>query len=101
MKMLVMVLLLSGCVTRQQVEADIWLVRSIPANECPTLTRKHGFFRKVICKSRDQHPLCKNGDDYYVERISFCADRAEKMVAMDINDAEKWLKMLTTPRREK
>jgi len=94
-----LLLILSACVSRQEVEGNIWNMDRIPESICrqyPFL-RQYGAFRVISCKGQENIPECDGGVDSYDEVISVCTARFEKMKAADGVVVEKWLKKLGRP----
>lgn len=104
---------LSSCVSREEVEADIWKNESIPAEICerePEL-KKLGIFRVVECRNVPDHPRCQpcptdpvdpncqGTPDSFEEFISYCHWVMDSYLSMHEDDALKWLEKLTKPKK--
>ena len=92
-------LILIGCVSRQEVEGNIWSMDRIPKSICdqnPSLY-KYGSFRVISCKGSSV-PECKNGEESYDEVVSYCSARGGKMKSADGAVVDKWLNKLGKPK---
>jgi len=98
MRILAILLFLSACVTRQDVEMDIWVAEQIPTEHCTGEVWKRGIFRVVSCKNKPDHPLCVGGRESYEEFIPYCHPAMNEYLSMHREDANKWLEKLTKPR---
>lgn len=93
---------LVGCVTQQQVQADIWMNDSIPASVCakdPQLQR-YGMYRVVACSSKPTVAPCQHGEKQFEEYRSYCSTQTKNYLSMLNSDAEKWLSQLTIPKSQ-
>lgn len=91
--------ILSGCVSRQEVEGNLWLSDRIPQSLCdknPQL-KSLGVYRVVKCTNR-KVVGCENGEPDYEEVISYCAKRIEQFINAERVYVEKWLKALGRPK---
>ncbi len=97
-----LLLLLTSCVSRQEVEGNIWNMDRIPESLCKQypFLRQYGAFRVISCKGVDvsKVPECDGGVESYDEVVSICTARFEKMKAADGIVVEKWLKKLGSPK---
>jgi len=69
----------SGCITRAEIKASLWLNNGIPEEVCsrePSL-RDHGFYRRL--------------NDGKLEFISFCSPDASRWISIYDADLEKIL----------
>jgi hypothetical protein len=84
----IMVLSLSACVTRGEVDATIWMHNGLPEEMCVQASENqaqgigwdYGFYRKL-----------KDGK---LEFISFCDPTSKQWLAMHKDDYEKWMSLL-------
>lgn len=86
--MLSIVFFFSGCVTREEVKAYVWLNNGMPAEICarePELLN-YGFYRRL-------------NDDKF-EFISFCDERAKNWLGIYKADFEKMLDALLPEKRD-
>lgn len=100
MKRILPLLLLTACVTRQQVEGNLWNMDRLPENVCKQypFLQQYGAFRVVSCKGQESLPECQGGVPSYEEVISVCTDRFSRMLSADGVVVEKWLRQLGRPR---
>jgi len=92
-------ILLTSCVSRQEVEGNIWNMDRIPESLCKQypFLRQYGAFRVISCKG-SKVAECDGGVDSYDEVIPYCSNRASLMKAADGVVVEKWLKKLGSPK---
>jgi hypothetical protein len=101
MKRILLLLLFTGCVSRQEVEGNIWNMDRIPESLCKQypFLRQYGAFREISCKGLDikKYPECE-GADSFDETIPYCSNRGGMMKAADGKVVEAWLKKLGKPK---
>ena len=100
---LMAILPLSACVTREKVEADIFLNDKIPESLCPVDSNlwHYGIARVVLCKNKPESEFCQNGEESFEQFIPYCDPVIEQYLSMHREDAVKWLDKLTTPKPRK
>lgn len=95
-------ILLTSCVSRQEVEGNIWNMDRLPESICKQypFLRQYGAFRVISCKGVDisKVPECDGGVDSYDEVIPYCSNRGGQMKAADGKVVEAWLKKLGKPK---
>lgn len=102
---------LSACVTREQVEADIWANDQIPEALCAPDSDlwNYGIARVVECKRLDRkipqqnewwNLYCegKPEDQTFEQFIPYCDPVMQEYLSMHREDATKWLDKLTRPK---
>jgi len=93
---------LFSCVTRVDVEADVWQTERIPQSLCDQVREINdfGIFRVVKCALVPKHPRCavENPPVEFEEFIPYCSPTADKHVSMHEDDFNKWMDILTKPR---
>jgi hypothetical protein len=93
---------LGSCVSRVDVEADVWATERLPQELCDRVPdlNKYGIFRVVQCKLVPKHPRCavENPPLEFEEFIPYCSDTADKHVTMHEEDFNKWMDKLTRPK---
>jgi hypothetical protein len=74
MTALIIVLALSGCVSREEINAKLWLSSGIQEDICEKYPeiKRYGFYRKL--------------NDGRYEIMSYCAKSAKKQISMLEND---------------
>lgn len=95
-----MLFLLSACVSRQDVEGQLFFMDKIPSQICvdnPQLKRL-GVTRKVSCKDFYNADECSNGELTYIVGVSYCSDRIQRFKAAEDHVIEAWLKKLGRPK---
>lgn len=95
---IILLTILSACVSRQEVEMDIWINEQIPAAFCTPELQRYGIYRVVLCKNKPEATNCQNGEESYEEFIPYCSPTVGEYLSMHREDAEKWLEKLTRPR---
>lgn len=98
MKKLIFLFALAGCVSKQEIEANLYQIDRIPAELCTTEIQKYGIFRVVDCTPQSEVPECKNGAKNYQEYIPFCSERMNEFLAADKIKVAEWLRQITRPR---
>lgn len=100
MKLLIAFLLVSGCVTRQQIEADVYQNDGIPASVCAKYPeiRNYGMYRVVACTSKPQSKQCQHGEKAFEELRPYCGASSRNYLSMLNSDVEKWLNELNKPK---
>lgn len=98
--LLLLLLSLSSCVTRQEVQADIWIVERVPESICNQVPElwNYGINRVVLCKNRPTSQFCQHGEPSFEEFIPYCDKAVSEYLAMHHLDTEKWLNQLTRPK---
>lgn len=98
MKKLLLLLLLSACVTRQQVEAELWMNDGIPKYICDQKPELYNFgiYRVVPC--RPEVLDCQHGEPSYQEYLPYCSNRIKEFMSADRRNVIDWLAQLTRPR---
>jgi hypothetical protein len=94
--------MLSGCVSRSEVEMDIFIAERVPesvCNQAPQLW-DYGIYRVVLCKNRPDSQHCQNGEESFEEFIPYCDKALDEYLAMHREDANRWLEKLTRPRKK-
>lgn len=88
-------MLLSGCISRKQIDAVIFKHEKIPANVCaqsPEL-KKIGVFRIFNCNADlVQAGICAPGQVRVRERISYCTQSIERYFSIRNDDLERILR---------
>lgn len=95
-------MLLSGCVTRAEVEMDIFIAERVPesvCNQAPQINN-YGIYRVILCKNRPDSQFCQNGEESFEEFIPYCDPAMNEYLSMHREDANKWLEKLTRPSRK-
>ncbi len=97
---LLSILILGSCVSRQDVEGNIWQMDRLPAALCSQypFLKQYGAFRVVSCKGQESRAECQGNVPSYEEVISICTNRFSNMLAADRVQVEEWLKALGRPR---
>jgi len=97
---MLLILLLTGCVSRQQVEGQLWSFDQLPVNLCsdhPELRNK-GVYRIVNCKEFYNERECSNGQKDYELAIPYCSSRIKRMRAAEDVYVQQWLNKLGKPK---
>ena len=94
---------LNSCVSRKQVEADLWSHEQLPAALCDRVPElwNYGIFRVVECRPGSTVPECLRGDKTYQEYKPYCDKAIKNTVAMTKADLEKWFKLLFPEEKKK
>lgn len=95
-----LLMFLMGCVTREQVQADIYLNSGIPADLCakyPELKR-FGMYRIVTCSSKPDSTACQHGEKTFRQTRPYCAGSTPEYLSMWQQDVEKYLGELNKPK---
>lgn len=102
MKFLLGLFLLIGCVSRQDVESDIYQNDGIPSSVCAAYpaVKKYGMFRVVSCKSKPGSAQCQHGETKFEEFRPYCSSRTKEYLSILNTDAEKWLSEFTKPKNQ-
>lgn len=94
--------LIQGCVTQQQVQADIYQNDGIPSSVCAKYpeVKKYGMFRVVACSSSPSSTQCQHGEKSFEQYRPYCSPQTKNYLSMSEADVEKWLSQLTTPKAQ-
>lgn len=95
---LLSVLFLSNCVTRSQVEGELFFLDQLPSSACaqnPEL-RTIGIYRVLKCPNQTVAG-CEQGEESYIEGISYCSVRMKEFLSASKVNVESWLKQLSKP----
>jgi len=96
----ILLLLLSACVTRQEIEGQLWSFDQIPQEIClayPQLQRE-GVYRVVSCKEFYNERQCSGGQKDYELAIPYCSSRIKRMRAAEDVYVQQWLNKLGRPK---
>jgi hypothetical protein len=99
-KLFIILLALTACVTRPQVEAELYQNDGIPAAVCDQnpILKGYGVYRVVPCPNLQVHG-CENGETGYQEVIPYCSQRIKTMLSADQVRVVEWLNQLTKVHR--
>lgn len=92
-------LCIPACVTRQEVQADLYLNSGIPAAVCaqyPAIQR-YGMYRLVACSSKPTSAYCQHGEKQFRQTRPYCSPSATSYLSILNSDAEALLNKATTP----
>ncbi len=97
---LLLLLFLASCVSRKEVEGQLWLFDKIPDSICKNVEELKylGVYRVVSCKDFPNPDRCSNGEKEYELAIPYCSNRILKMKAAENHVIEAWLKKLGRPK---
>lgn len=92
--------ILGACVTRQEVQGDIFKNDGIPASICSKYpeVKKYGIYRVVLCSSKPSSPQCQHGEVKFEEFRPYCSSSIKEYLGVWIPDAERWLGDITVPK---
>lgn len=95
-----LLLFIMGCVTREQVQADIYLNSGIPADVCARYPeiKKYGMYRIVACSAKPDSTACQHGEQKFKQTRPYCSDSIREYSSMWDQDIEKWLGKATQPK---
>jgi len=95
------ILMLASCVSRQDVEGQLWLFDKLPESACREMPelRQLGVYRVINCKEFPNADRCANGEQDYEVVIPFCSTRIKEFKAAENKYIEQWLKKLGRPKK--
>jgi hypothetical protein len=95
------ILMLSSCVSRQEVLGQLWLFDKLPDSVCREMPelKSLGVYRVVSCKQFPNPKECSNGEKDYEAVISYCSKRIIEFKAAEDKYIEQWLKKLGSPKK--
>lgn len=96
MKQIIILILLVGCVSKKDIEANLWQIDQIPPELCTPEIQNFGIFRVIDCTPEIED--CKHGEKTYQEYIPFCSARMKEFLAADKIKVAEWLREITRPR---
>jgi hypothetical protein len=96
---LLYLLLLTACVSEQQIRGELYINDGIPTHLCTAfpLIKQYGIYRVVKCPNKTIVG-CKNGEKEYEEVIPYCSNRIKKFNSADMIQVNEWIKQATRPR---
>ena len=97
-QILLLGVLVQACVTRQQVESEIYMNDGLPLELCERVPelRQYGIYRVVKCV--DSRPECSHGEEFYDELLPYCSLRIKEFLSADRVQVEKWLNEISKPK---
>jgi len=93
--------MLASCVSRQEVEGQLWQFDQLPASVCQNVPelKSLGIYRVVSCKQFPNPDRCSNGETEYEAVFSYCSRRIIEFKAAENKYIESWLKKLGRPKK--
>jgi len=94
------ILMLSSCVTRKQVEGQLWFHDQLPSNICTQypFLGQYGISRVLSCKEFPNKDRCSDGELDYEIVLPYCSKRITEFNAAEIKYVKEWLKALGKPK---
>lgn len=102
-KIIALSILLCSCVSRETIQAELWMHEAIPEPICqnnPSL-KDYGIFRKIKCTKNSKPELCPPGKLTYEEYIPYCSPVIKNYSSANNEKIGEWLKQLTSPKRSR
>jgi len=99
MKLVSIVLFLSGCVSEQAVRGNLYMHDGLPYNFCAQFpeVKNYGIYRVVKCTDTAVVG-CEQGQADYEEVIPYCSPRVKNFLSADKVHVEEWLRNLRKPK---
>lgn len=97
---ILLLLFFAGCVTRKQVEGQLWFHDQLPSSLCKQypFLGQYGISRVLSCKEFPDKDRCSEGEEDYEIVLPYCSKRITEFNAAEIKYVKEWLKALGKPK---